>query len=57
MLPDQSDAAAFLLSYTYYQTGHQNKLRQLLSLWTSWGTGSLWPSILNKAWLINARNH
>lgn len=57
MLPDQSDAAAFLLSYTYYQTGRQNKLRQLLSLWTSWGTGSLWPSILNKAWLINASNH
>ncbi len=53
MLPDQSDAAAFLLAYTYYQTGHDNNLRQLLSLWASWGTGSLWPSILNRAWLIN----
>lgn len=57
MLPDQSSAAAFLLSYIYYQTGHDNKLRQLLSLWSSWGTGSMWPSILNKAWLINPPKH
>jgi tetratricopeptide (TPR) repeat protein len=57
MLPDQSNAAAFLLAYTYYQTGHENKLRSLLSLWSSWGTGSLWPSILNKAWLTGSGKH
>ncbi len=57
MVPDQSNAAAFLLAYTYYQTGHENKLRSLLSLWSSWGTGSLWPSILNKAWLTGHDRH
>ena len=57
MVPDQSNAAAFLLAYTYYQTGHMHKLRALLSLWSSWGTGSLWPSILNKAWLAAPDRH
>jgi tetratricopeptide (TPR) repeat protein len=57
MVPDQSNAAAFLLAYTYYQTGHMHKLRALLSLWSSWGTGSLWPSILNKAWLAGPDRH
>ena len=57
MLPDQSNAAAFLLAYTYYQTGDVHKLRALLSLWSSWGTGSLWPSILNKAWLPGPAGH
>ena len=57
MFTDHSDAAAFLLSYTYYQSGRQAELRRTLSTWSSWGTGGLWPSILAKAWLTNPKTH